>query len=44
MNKSSDIVLEVKDLGVSFEDQEAIGKIDLSVARGEFIDNLGQSG
>ena len=44
MNKSSDIVLEVKDLGVSFEDQEAIGKIDLSVARGEFIAILGPSG
>ena len=44
MNKSSDIVLEVKDLGVSFEDQKAIGKIDLSVARGEFIAILGPSG
>ena len=44
MNKSSDIVLEVKDLGVSFEDQEAIGKIDLSVVRGEFIAILGPSG
>jgi len=44
MNKNSEIVLHVEDLGVSFGGLEAIAKIDISVARGEFIAILGPSG
>lgn len=44
ITRESDIVLQVEDLGVSYGEQEAVARIDLTVSRGEFVAVVGPSG